>query len=288
MEIYQLRYFIAVADAENLHRAAEKLRVSPPALSKAVKALEGDLGQPLFRRRGRNIELTAQGRALRDRAIALTDMADSIRADLGSTPARLELRIAGRDLLLSEFATPIEAAFEKMYPDGTTHLINVGGSEATALLGRGNVHLVISVAQGTDVLSKKLGAITAMTCVGQGHPLYRRARAGDAVPIEELLEYRFVSPSAPLVGTPRGGAIRAADGWREDMHPRRVGIVTVSALLYSQYAESNRFVSYLPDFWAKRMAVAPVKVTGCRFECSWNVYAQYRRVAGLDWVRKLI
>lgn len=288
MELYQLRYFVAVADAENLHRAAEKLHVSPPALSKAVKALEADLGQALFRRRGRNIELTPRGRALRDRAIELGDLADSIRAELGATPSKLQLRIAGRDLLLSEFATPLQQKFLHEHSEGTVHYTNVGGNDAASLLDRGNVHIAVTVTKNPGYVAKNLGTTTAVTCVGEGHPLYRRAKAREAIPIDELLRHRFVSPSAPLIGTAKGTVVRTADGWREDVHPRRVGVVTESAMLFARFVESGEFVAYLPDFWAKRLNVQVLNVSGCLFDCAWTVYAQYRRVAGLEWVRRLV
>ena len=55
MELYQLRYFAKVAEMEHMTRAARELNLSEPALSRAIRQLEEELGTKLFERRGRSI-----------------------------------------------------------------------------------------------------------------------------------------------------------------------------------------------------------------------------------------
>ena len=81
MEIRTLRYFLAVAREENMSKAAELLHISQPALSKAVKSLEEELGKKLFARHSFSIELTEEGVLLRDRAEDLVSMADKIEKE---------------------------------------------------------------------------------------------------------------------------------------------------------------------------------------------------------------
>ena len=78
MEIRTLRYFLAAAREENMSRAAEFLHVTQPTLSKAIQALEIELGKKLFVRRSFSIQLTEEGFLLRKRAEDLLTMADKI------------------------------------------------------------------------------------------------------------------------------------------------------------------------------------------------------------------
>ena len=65
MEMHQVRYFLAVCDTLNFTRAAEQCNVSQPALTKAIKKLEGELGAPLLHRDGRRVRVSELGEMLR-------------------------------------------------------------------------------------------------------------------------------------------------------------------------------------------------------------------------------
>jgi DNA-binding transcriptional LysR family regulator len=87
MSLQQLEYFVAVAEEEHVTRAAERLCISQPPLSRQIQALEDELGQPLFERRGRGIVLTEFGRYFATRAAAILAHVESVIADSKRWPA---------------------------------------------------------------------------------------------------------------------------------------------------------------------------------------------------------
>jgi DNA-binding transcriptional LysR family regulator len=64
MEFRQLRYFVAVAETGNISRAARKIFLTQPALSRQIKALEDEIGQCLLERKAHSIHLTPAGEAM--------------------------------------------------------------------------------------------------------------------------------------------------------------------------------------------------------------------------------
>jgi len=77
MEMHQIRYFLAVAEELNFTKAAERCNVSQPALSRAIQALEQELGGPLFRRERSHTHLSELGRMVQPH---LTQVFDSSRS----------------------------------------------------------------------------------------------------------------------------------------------------------------------------------------------------------------
>lgn len=76
MELRQLRYVIAVAEERNITRAAERLGMQPPPLSRQIRAIEREIDVQLFRRKARGVELTDAGRAFLDNARAVLAQVD--------------------------------------------------------------------------------------------------------------------------------------------------------------------------------------------------------------------
>ncbi|TGY66878.1 LysR family transcriptional regulator [Dubosiella muris] len=82
MDIRVMRYFLAIAQEENLTKAANLIHISQPSLSKQMKELEMELGKTLFIRGNRKITLTEDGMYFRKRAQEIVDLTDKMLVDL--------------------------------------------------------------------------------------------------------------------------------------------------------------------------------------------------------------
>ena len=128
-----LRYFVAVADELNFTRAAERLHLSQPALSKQIRGLETTLRAQLFRRDRRQVELTAAGTALY--AVArdlLRDWDDGVAvvADAAAQEARV-LRVGTLTSIGRALYPAIIGQFAKRQPGWQVELRSFGWGDAT-------------------------------------------------------------------------------------------------------------------------------------------------------------
>src|ERR1700730_18646438 len=112
-----LRVFVAVAEHKSFTRGADALGLTTSAASMQVQALEEYLRIPLFRRNGRQVELTSVGALLRPKVEqALTDLEraiDEARADRGSGP----LRVTTLAFFLAQWLLPRLPGFTAQHPD---------------------------------------------------------------------------------------------------------------------------------------------------------------------------
>jgi DNA-binding transcriptional LysR family regulator len=99
VELSQLRAFIAVTVDLHFGRAAERLHLAQPYLSRTIRALEEDLGAPLFRRTTRRVELTAAGSALVEPARRMLAVSEEARASVAAAhqgrSGRVRISFAG-------------------------------------------------------------------------------------------------------------------------------------------------------------------------------------------------
>jgi DNA-binding transcriptional LysR family regulator len=173
-----LRYFVAVAEELSFTRAAERLHLSQPALSKQIRGLETTLRAQLFARDRRQVSLTAAGRALLDVARPLLERWDegtAAVAEAAATEARV-LRVGtltsiGRDLYPS-----VVDHFAKREPGWRLELRSFSWADPTAGL-RGHVTDAAFVwlpVGGDDIAVKVLTAEPRYAALSAGHPLAGR------------------------------------------------------------------------------------------------------------------
>lgn len=219
-----LRYFAAVAEEGHLTRAATRLFVSQPALTKQIKQLEAHLGVTLFTRSHSGMALTEAGRALADRVQGLlAEWDDTVRETRGaaSRAARL-LRVGYTASAANEATQEIVTEFTVRRPDWKVEMRQAMWSNPSAGLADGavDVAFVRVPFPGQDDFRLKV-LFTEPRCVAlpAAHPL----AAGDgAIAFRDLLDEPFVA--AP----PETGWWR--DYWlaidERDGHPVRIGAVT--------------------------------------------------------------
>src|SRR6185437_871037 len=93
MDLRLLRYFVAVAEERHFGRAAARLHMSQPPLSRAIKQLEADLGAVLLHRSATGVTLTAAGKLLYDEARSLLDQADRVRVRVAAAAGAATLTV---------------------------------------------------------------------------------------------------------------------------------------------------------------------------------------------------
>lgn len=105
MELYQLQYFMYVAEYENITKAAQELRVGQPAVSKAIKSLEEEFQVQLLKRNGKRIYLTHEGRLLQTRLRPLIRNLNGLAGELqlfGEKREVIKLNVLSCNLMLPE------------------------------------------------------------------------------------------------------------------------------------------------------------------------------------------
>ena len=118
MEIRVLKYFLAVAQEENITRAAGLLHITQPTLSRQLIQLEEELGVKLFQRSKHRVLLTDDGMLLRRRAEEIVALSDKTKEDLQHKDAQLtgEISIGSGELKSSRFLGELISGFHECHP----------------------------------------------------------------------------------------------------------------------------------------------------------------------------
>jgi DNA-binding transcriptional LysR family regulator len=180
MELRHLRYFIAVAEAENVSRAALKLHVSQPALSRQVRDLEEELGFSLLERSAKSVRLTEAGRVLLTEARAvLQRVEDAVKAARTvATGGRGELHVGYAPSLTARMLPPALRAFQAELPNVRVKLHDLSTEEMLAGLRAGRLQIALLVRPMTAMVRglrfEELTRDPLRLAVAPKHPLARQ------------------------------------------------------------------------------------------------------------------
>lgn len=147
MELRHLRYFVAVAEAENVTRAAQRLHVSQPGLSRQVRDLEDELGFALLRRTAKAVSLTEAGRTFLVEARAVLQRADeAVKAARAVAVGGCgELHVGYAPSPTVRILPPTLRAFQAELPQVRVKLHDLNTEEMLDGLRRGRLQLAFLV-----------------------------------------------------------------------------------------------------------------------------------------------
>jgi DNA-binding transcriptional LysR family regulator len=288
MELYELKYFLGVAKVENIHRASEKLNVSTASLSKAIARLESELGVNLFLRERRNIKLTDQGRLLQKKAAEMVRLEELARIEVSGHLGTIQIVIVGPEILLAKMGTNLAAQIKKRFPTARFEFHACDEEAALAQVNRGEAHLALitgDLGTNTNLSIKVLDEAEFQTYVGAGHPLFSKAKARKTVPVEEVLNFAFVSTDNPLLG--KVAARQSLDGWRDDQFPRKIEFLTSSLKILEELVVSGSAIAYLPSYFCEGLPVEILKISGCPYSCVQKIKLIANRPKDTGWLNQI-
>src|SRR6266850_682829 len=196
MELRHLRYFVGVAEEENVSRAALKLHVSQPALSRQVRDLEEELGFALLERSAKSVRLTEAGRMFLGEARAVLQRAeDAVKAArVIASGGAGELHVGYAPSLTARILPPTLRAFHAELPDVRVKLHDLSTEEMLAGLREGKLQIAFVVRLTSALLRglqfEELARDPMCLAVTPKHPLAaRRSVTLTEIATEPLITY---------------------------------------------------------------------------------------------------
>ena len=177
MELRHLRYFVAVAEAENVSRAALKLHVSQPGLSRQIRSLEDEIGFQLFERSAKSLKLTAAGKVFLAEAKSVLQHADDAvkkaRAISGGTGG--EINVGYAPSLTVQILPAALRAFQGEFPHVRVTLHDLSSEEMLAQLDEKKLQVALTVRPPAKLLRGlsflEIVRYAMVVAVAPNHPL---------------------------------------------------------------------------------------------------------------------
>ncbi|WP_370021681.1 LysR family transcriptional regulator [Planotetraspora sp. GP83] len=147
MQLQQLAYFVAVAETRHFTHAAERTQVAQPSLSKQIKALETELGAPLFSRARGNVTLTPAGEALLPLARRMLADAETARREVAELAGlrRGRVRLGATPSLCAGLLGDALARYHRDYPGVELQVEEGGSRDLVRDLARGQLDLALII-----------------------------------------------------------------------------------------------------------------------------------------------
>jgi DNA-binding transcriptional LysR family regulator len=248
LKLRDLDILMAVIDTGSMGKAAIRLNISQPAISKAIVELEDALGVQLFDRGQRGVVPTPYGLALRTRSVSIfNDLRQGVQdIDFIADPTKGEIRIGMTEPIMSAIVSPVIDGLSRNYPRMFFHI--VAGDTATLYTDVAERNIELAICRMIGKLPDELAAeilfhdsVAVMTAAA--NPLARRRNLKFADLANEpwvLFPYESFF----------GGVI--AEIFRANGHePPRLTVSTLSIHAQNELLPTGRFITVLPSFMLK-------------------------------------
>lgn len=184
MELRQLRYFVTVAEEGNISRAAQKIFLTQPALSRQIKALEEEIGQCLLDRQAHSIKLTPAGETLLHEARELLQHADQMLDRVRAAGRWIRLRVGYAPSLAAGILSAAVESFSQTHPSARVELFDLSTKEMLAGLQGGTLDVAVTVGHAGETRGLTWAPLLRASwklAVNHNHPL---ARQPEVTPVE--------------------------------------------------------------------------------------------------------
>jgi DNA-binding transcriptional LysR family regulator len=197
MDLRTMQYFLAVADAENITRAAEKLHMAQPPLSRRIQALEDELAVPLFIRGKRRMILTEEGQFLRKQFEQILELTDKTIIQLNEMKGNLygTLYVGSIETVGSVYLPEWIAEFKALNPSVRYNLWSGSSDDVIDRLERGllDVALIREPYNTNRFEAFQIKREDWYVVMHESHPLAQNGR--DYITLSELSKEPLIVPT---------------------------------------------------------------------------------------------
>lgn len=208
MELRHLRYFLAVCEEMNFTRAAEKLMIAQPPLSRQIKDLEDEVGTKLFVREHHTLQLTEEGIRFRTYANRIIALADASVEDIREMHTGLKgtVYIAQVEGKAPRLTAGFISSFSEKYPQVQYNIWNGNSDEVTQRVRNGlaDVGIIMEPYDPQGLHSMPVYTEAWVAIFSRTHPLAKMK--GRTVPLEKIAGYDLIIPS-------RGSRLQEIEDW---------------------------------------------------------------------------